>query len=205
MKKFSQKGVLLFGVMLVVCAFAPSMASAASWSPVGTAHQLFSPNLSFTTTVPALGGALGSSCNVSEFTGSVVSANAINITAAVFRNCMGTGVEANCTVTPTATGLPWTATATSTTNVQIHSVNVTVQFENTPGNPVACAAGTSTSVTGTLTGGSWAPGATIAGNELFFQHDDGLTSHTTAPTIASNAAFVKGTFRDTTNTLNMFM
>jgi hypothetical protein len=203
MKKFSQRGVLLFGVMLVVCAFVPSMASAASWSAIGTTHQLFSPNLSFTST-GAL-GQVGSSCNASEFDADVVTANTIEITSARFRDCMGTFGEVNCTVTPTGQNFPWTATATSTTDVQIHGVDVSVVFENTPGNPNACALATTVRVTGTLTGGSWAPGATIAGNELFFQHDDGLTVHTTAPTIASNPVFLNGTFRDTTQTLNMFM
>jgi hypothetical protein len=51
---------------------------------------------------------------------------------------MGNGAAANCTATLTPTGFPWTATATSTTNIQIHGINIDVVVENTPGNPVLC-------------------------------------------------------------------
>jgi hypothetical protein len=197
MKKFAQRGVLLFGVMLAVSAFVvPSMASAASWFQVGTTHQLFSPDLNFTATVPIL-GQLGSACAASEFDADVVSANTIEITSAVFTRCMGIVNEANCTATPTAQNLPWTATATNTTNIQIHGIDVSVVFDNTPGNPTACAAATTARVTGTLTGGSWNP----TSNELFFQHDDGLVSHGATGT---TPAFVTGTFRDTSGTLRVF-
>jgi hypothetical protein len=111
---------------------------------------------------------------------------------------MGTFAEANCTVTQTAQNLPWTATATNTTNIQIHGVDVNVLFENTPGNPTACALPTTWRVTGTLTGGSW----NAANNELFFQHDDGLTIHTAQ--FGSSAFFVTGTIRDTSGTLRVF-
>src|ERR1700755_2522409 len=107
MNRVSQRSLLLFGVMLVVCALVPSLASAASWSPVGTTHQLFSPDLQFTAHTGPVGHA-GSICNASEFDSDVVSANTIEITDARFKDCMGLGATANCTVTTQATGLPWT-------------------------------------------------------------------------------------------------
>jgi hypothetical protein len=201
MKTFSQRGVLLFGVMLAVCAFVPSLASAASWFQVGTHHELFSPNLSFTATFPIIGQA-GSQCNATELTGDVVSANTIEITGAVFKDCMGTFGQSQCSATPTTNSFPWTVTATSTTNVQIHGLDVSVVFENTPGNPNACQTPGTVRVTGTLTGGSWNP----ATNEVFLSdpQSDGLTAHLLG-TGLSAPAFVTGTFRDTSGTLRMFM
>ena len=200
MKKFSQRGLLLFGVLLVVSAFVvPSMASAASWFQVGTTHQLFSPNLSFTATFPVIGQG-GSSCNGSEFDGDVVNANTIEITSGRFVDCMGTIGQSNCTVTATGTGFPWTATATATSNVQIHGDNVSAVFENTPGNPNPCQTATTITLTGTLTGGSWNP----ATNEVLAT--DPQTHGLTASALGlSVPAFVIGTIRDTTNTLRMFM
>jgi hypothetical protein len=197
MKKFSQKSVLLFGAMLVMCAFAPSAASAGTWSPVGTTHQLFSPDLSFTTTVS--GNQMGWTCNGAGLDADVASASTLVVTSARFNDCMAWGFEGNCTVTPTGQNFPWTATATATTNVQIHGVNVNLAFENTPGNPTTCAFPTSVALTGTLAGGSW----NSASNELFLQHDGGLTSHWSILGLGSNAVFLTGTFRDTTNTLRV--
>ena len=199
MKSLSQRGLLLFGVLLVVCALVPSMASAASWSPIGTTHQLFSSNLAFTATTLAPAGSI---CAASEFDGDIVSANTIEITSGVFTRCHGLFAAVNCTVTPTGTAFPWTATATATDNVQIHGVNVDVLFENTVGNPTACAVnGMRIQLTGTLTGGSWNP----ANNTLELQHDDGLFDHGIVPAGATVPAFVTGTIRDTANTLRMFM
>jgi hypothetical protein len=200
MKKFSQRGLLLFGVMLAVSAFVvPSMASAASWFQVGTTHQLFSPNLAFTVNV---GVTLGSQCNGSEFDASVFSANTIEITSGRFVDCMGTFANSQCTVTATGTGFPWTATATSTSNVQIHGVHVTAVFENTPGNGAACQVPGTATLTGTLTGGSWNPTSNVV--LLTDPEAMGLTAHI-SPLGVSAPAFVTGTIRDTSNTLRMFM
>jgi hypothetical protein len=200
MKKLSQRGLLLFGVMLAVSAFVvPSMASAASWFQVGTTHQLFSPNLSATATFPIL-GQTGWTCKGAELDVDVVSANTIEITSGRFNDCMGTLGQSNCTVTATGNNFPWTATATSTTNVQIHGVNVTQVFENTPGNPNPCQTASTVTLTGTLTGGSWNP----VTNELFVT--DPQTHGLTASVLGISAPeFVSSTFRDTTGTLRMFM
>jgi hypothetical protein len=202
MKMFSQKGVLLFGVMLAVCAFMPSLASAASWSPIGGAdHSLFSSNLSFTNTFPVI-GQVGWGCNRTEFTSSVVSTNTIEITATGFADCMGTLGNSQCTLTATGGNFPWTATATSTTNVQIHGVDITLVFENTPGNANACQNPATITLTGTLTGGSWNP----ANNTLNLSdpQTDGLTAHILGAGLTATS-FVAGTVRDTAGTLRMFM
>ena len=197
MKSFSQRGLLLFGVMLVVSAFVvPAMASAASWSQVGTTHQLFSPNLAFTAHTGPLGDA-GSSCAGSEFDADVASANTLVITSGRFSNCTGTQNASNCVATPVQTGV-WTATATDTTNIQIHNVAVDVFFEGTPG--VCLANGASVLLTGTLRGGSWNP----TSNEAFFTNATGLSAHFIPNNITSSTT-VTGTIRDTSNTLRMFM
>ena len=192
MKVLSQRGLLLFGVMLVVCVFVPSMASAASWSPIGVTRQLFSSNLAFTATGAVQAGSI---CNASEFDADVVSANTIEITSGVFTRCHGQFAAVNCTVTPQGTNFPWTATATSTTNLQIHGVNVDVLFENTVGNPTPCALlGVKLLLTGTLTGGAWDP----ASNSIELTHDHGLADHQIVPAGGGTAqAFVTGTIRDT--------
>jgi hypothetical protein len=176
MKKLSQRSLLLFGVMLVVCALVPSMASAASWFQVGTTHQLFSPNLQFTAHMSPFPGEVGWQCNASEFEADVVST-------------MGTN-------------FPWTATATSTTDIQIHRISVDILFENTPGNPSACPAlGAKSLLTGTLRGGSWNP----VSNEVFLVNETGVTDHFVGlggPSFSELT--VTGTFRDTTGTLRMF-
>jgi hypothetical protein len=204
MKKFSKKGVLLFGGVLAVCAFAAPMASAASWAVVGTPHTLASANLSFTAGA-GTGAFVGSSCADSEFTSTVASAANLEITAAAFRNCRGlagTGA-AGCTVTATGTGLPWTATARLTTDIQIHNVNVDVTFETAPpvGSTPCAAEGIRTVLTGTLTGGTFDPSSVLADRRVTFNHAPGLSSHLgPAGTIA---AFVTGAFRDTQATLNV--
>jgi hypothetical protein len=200
MKKLSRKGALLFGGVLVVCAFAVPMASAASWAVIGTHHVLASHNLQFTAAGPP---AVGSICADSEFTTTIASAAVAEITAATFRNCTGlTGTAAaGCTTTAVATSLPWTATARLTTDIQIHGIRVDVTFENAPAPPACALAGVSTLLTGTLTSGSFDPSSVGANRRITFNHAPGLASHSAA---GSQPAFVTGTFRDTIGTLNVF-
>jgi hypothetical protein len=199
MKKLSGKSVLLFGVVLVVCAFAvPSMASAASFTSLGT-HQLVSPNLSFL--APAAN--LGSSCAESRFDIDINNGNDGIITGSRFLGCRGnpTTSGVNCTVTATGTKFPWTATAAAgTDNLQIHGVHVDVQFETLPGTlPAACAVnGAQVTLTGTLTGGSWNP----ATRTIEFLADDGLSGLSGANLLA---ATVTGTFSDPAGTLGVIM
>ena len=117
---------------------------------------------------------------------------------------MGTFVTTNCTSTVSPTGLPWQATAVTTTNIQIHNVDLDVLFENTPGAGSACPLlGASVRLTGTLTGGVWDPSATGANRRITFNEADGLTGHSEQ---LGGAApwFTTGAFRDTTATLNVF-
>ncbi|HEX5923651.1 MAG TPA: hypothetical protein VFY45_07450, partial [Baekduia sp.] len=128
MKMLSEKSVLLFGVALAVGAFAAPMAAAASWSVVGTTHQLTSNNLQFS---QAIGGGLsiGASCATAQFDTDVTSASRLTITGGRFDNCIGTGIAAGCTVTSTKTRFPWTVTAPTTTTIQIHGVHIDWWFE----------------------------------------------------------------------------
>jgi hypothetical protein len=210
MNMLSKKSALLFGAVLAVCAFvAPSMASAASWSGLGT-HQLASANLNFTTNIAPLGAA-GSSCADSEFDADVVNAQVIEITGAVFRNCTGGsgfpaigGAADDCTVTATGTNFPWTATARLTTDIQIHQIDVDVAFETKPGGALGSCRleGNTVRVTGTLTSGSFDPSATAANRRITYTSAPGLTAHVLGTGLNGPAA-VTGVFRDTTATLNV--
>lgn len=203
MKTLLRKSALYFGAMLAVCAFAvPSMASAANWSPVGTTHQLFSNNLSFT--VPVGGGLIiGSSCAATEFDANVVSASIVAITGVTFKNCQATGIAAGCTITTTGTRYPWTATAAATNNLQIHGIHVDVRAETAPGGG-GCNGlvhNKDYTYTGTLTGGSWDPSAVGVNRTITFTNATGTTLHAG---IGSLPAIVNGNFRDTAGTLNLF-
>jgi hypothetical protein len=187
MKKFSKKSVLLFAAVMSLSAFAmPSMASALSWSPIGGAdHVLHSSDLTFTTD-PA--PSVGSKCVTATFTAAVDNANILTITATTFTNCMGIGAAANCTATPTGGNFPWIVTATNP--VEIHNVDVTVQLENTPGNPTACATPVTTTLTGTLRFGTWSNAThaiTYTGATGLTSDANGLTA-TVSGTIADLAA-----------------
>lgn len=194
MKKLSKKSALVFSGLLAVCAIAAPMASAASWSVIGTTHVLSSNNLAFTAVTPL--GTVGSSCLDSEFHVDVRSAAVLTITAAAFRGCSGNaGIALGCSVSATATNLDWTATAVTTTNVQIHGVDVDVRFSGP-----CLANNVQTRLTGTLTGGTVTPSSDPAARRVHFNHAHGLTSHSA---LGNSAAFVTGTFRDTTQTLNV--
>jgi hypothetical protein len=199
MKMFSKRGVLLFGAALMVCAFAvPSMASAASWGVIGSTHVLDSSDLSFLGHTTS--GTLGEVCADSQFHSDVRNTAILTITSASFKNCMGTGaLGANCTVTRTSTRFPWSATGASTTNVQIHDVHVDVKYENTPGNPTACAVnGAIVTWTGTLNSGSW----NASTHSVTFTNATGLVATSTSLAGVTNVT-VSGTIRDTAQTLTL--
>jgi hypothetical protein len=199
MKKFSKKGVLLFGVVLMVCAFVvPSMASAASWGVIGSTHVLDSSDLSFLGHTTS--GTLGEVCADSQFHVDVRSAAILTITSASFKNCMGIGtLGTNCTVTRTSTRFPWSATGASTTNVQIHDVHIDVKYENTPGNASTCAlSGALFTWTGTLNSGSW----NAATHSVTFTNATGLVATSASLPGVANVT-VSGTIRDTAQTLTL--
>jgi hypothetical protein len=150
MRKSFRKGAVVFGAVVAVCAFVmPSMASALSWAPVGTAHTLGANGLGFTAHTSM--GPAGAQCANASFTADVRSAAVITITTAAFSNCTGTGVAANCTATVTASGFHWTATGITTSNVQIHGINIL----NTFSGGSCLLPGQTARVTGTLSNGTW--------------------------------------------------
>ncbi len=176
MKKASKKGVSLFVAAMALCAFAmPSMASASSWGPVGTEHTLDSSSpVGFS--LPALGTT--SDCARTQFTMTVTSTANVEIDSANYAGCTVTGpagVTGLCTTTPTATNFPWTATAVSTSNIQIHGVNVDITLENHPGSSACVAVGLRLRITGTLTGAKWHGNGAV--RTLEFNGADGLVAH----------------------------
>ena len=196
MKKYSKKSVLLFAALMALCAFAmPSMASASSWAPIGTEHTL-DGNLGFSS--DALG--TQSDCAQVQFTGHVVNAAIVEITSGLFRNCTLTGATTgNCTVTATGTNFPWTATARTTSDIQIHGVDIDVFLETRLGGAAgSCPAeGVSIRITGTLSGGKWnGNGAGLRGINVLGA--TGLVSHS----IFGNGQVVTPTGTVSDNTQN---
>jgi hypothetical protein len=150
MRKSFRKGAVTVSAVFAVCAFAvPSMASALSWGPIGTEHTLTATGLAFMAHTSF--GQIGAQCNDSNFNVDVRSAAVITITTATFTNCTGTGIGANCAAAVHGAGFHWTATGITTSNIQIHGVDITSTFTG-----VGCAlAGDVARVTGTLTDGTW--------------------------------------------------
>ena len=194
LKMVSKKSMLLLGAVMALCAFVlPSVASAASWAPVGTTDgRIDSGNIGFS--IPASGG--GSSCTSSTFSVTVDSAAIATVTGGTFGNCHGDrGNSVGCTTTTTLTNLPWRVTAPNTNDVTIH-VDIDVSFEQTPGTAGECASqGTSVRLTGAV-GSSFTPGAVGArrfdfdGSPAgFFAHITGLGS---TPAVARGQATATG-------------
>ncbi|HEX5926570.1 MAG TPA: hypothetical protein VFY45_22260 [Baekduia sp.] len=198
MRTLLTKSVLLLaGVMTVSSFTVPSMASAASWGPLGTEHTLISPDFSVDLPGP-LEWYLNTSCAQTAFTVQVRSSAALAITGATFKGCTSTGFPyGNCTATLTATNLPWTVTGVTTANIQIHNIRIDQRYAARPDGTGNCTlvGTTSNTVTGTLTGGSW----TSSQHEVKYYYGSGL---------ASNLAFfgsatVFATFRDTSQSLTL--
>lgn len=189
-----KKSGLLLGAVLVLGACAmPSMAPAASWSPIGTVGVLDSANLTFS--IPLAG--ISWSCPATRFTTAIHSGAVMTLTGATFTNCRGQSGGINgCTVTPVGTGFPWRATAVTTNDIRIHSVDVDVRFETAPpAGSVACVDnGGSIRVTGTL--GTGAAGTTIWDPPpvrfLTFVSTPGLAAHFPPPIGITDPATVTG-------------
>jgi hypothetical protein len=197
MKKFSKKGVLLFAAAMALCAFAmPSMASASSWGVVGSHHTLDTTNIGFSNDT---NGAV-SMCDRAQFTTRVTSTANLEVSTASFSSCAlnAEALGATCTATSTATNLPWTGTAVTTSNIQLHGVNIDVFL-------TGASCGTLTNqtikVTGTISGARWLGNANH-GIEL--AGASGLVSH--LPAVAggtTSAITLTGTLADTQNTLTV--
>ena len=185
LKIVSKKSMLLLGAVLALCAFVlPSVASAASWFPVGTTDgRIDSANVGFS--IPALGS--GSSCTSSTFSATAHSAAVATITAASFNNCHGDlGSGVGCTTTTSITTTPWAATAIDTTRIEIHNFAVDVYFETTPGTLNECSnTGLNIRLTGTLTL-SYTPIPRV----FDFNGAAGLAAH--IPGVGSFPAFARG-------------
>jgi hypothetical protein len=195
LRKLSKRVVLVVAGVLASAAFVgPSVSSAASWGVVGSTHVLGTPDLQISVGPPL---SFGWQCKSNQLHSVVTSAAALSVTAASFSGCMGTASAVNCTTTPTATGFPWTVTGLTTTNIQIHNIHVTVQFENTPGNATACANPGFVTLTGTLASSShthW------AGHEVTFVNATGPIAHTAAGNLP---VIINGTLFDTSGTLTL--
>jgi hypothetical protein len=174
LKMVWKKSMLPLGAVLALCAFVlPSVASAASWAPVGTTDgRIDSGNLGFSSAF-----LFGMSCTSSTLSVSVDSAAVATITSASFANCHGDiGSNVGCTQTWVGTNFPWRVTPVDTSRIEIHGVDIDVSFEATPGTLNECAnAGFNFRWTGT-TIASFTPGA--AGARTFdFNGGTGLFAH----------------------------
>jgi len=201
MKEFPKKSALLFAAAMAFCTFAmPSMASASSWGLIGTHHRLDSTNLGFINDASGI----VANCTRSQFTAEVISGLTLQFTNGTFTGCGATGGGVgSCTTTWTGTNFPWTATASTTTNIQIHGVDVDVLFETTPGGGTSCVLdGASLRITGTLTTARWTGNGTgLRGIEL--NGATNLVGH--APFLPPNSSItLTGTVTDNTqNTLTV--
>jgi hypothetical protein len=174
MKKFSKKGAVVFGAALAICAFVtPAMASAANWAVVGSEHTLTATNLGFTTHV-AGGNQFGWQCGDWQFTADVRSAAVVTITTATFTNCTGTGLGSGCTDTMKGTNFPWTATGITTSNIQIHGIDIDMFFEGS-----CTAANQAARLTGTLSGARWL-GNGVGQHSITVTNATGLVLHSAA-------------------------
>ncbi|MET0604810.1 MAG: hypothetical protein ABW167_22710 [Baekduia sp.] len=200
LKMVSKKSMLLLGAVLALCAFAlPSVASAASWSPVGTTDgRIDTSQLGFS--VPAL--ATGSSCESTSISVVVDSAAVATITGASFANCHGNiGGAVGCTQTAVGTNYPWRVTALTTSSIQIHGVDIDINYETTPGTLNECAnTGLNLRLTGT-TAVSFTPGA-AGSRTVDFGGATGLVTHIPGVGTVPLAARGSGT---ATGLLNVIM
>jgi hypothetical protein len=185
LKMVSKKSMLLMGAVMALCAFVlPSVASAASWAGAG---NIDSGNVGFS--VAAING--GSSCAQTTFSTTFDSAQVLTITGATFTNCRGDiGGSVGCTTTAVGTNFPWVATPTSTSNIQIHKLDIDVNFETTPGTLNECANnGLNIRLTGTLSGLFFTPGA-AGSRRVDFGPATGLVAH--IPGVGSLGAAARG-------------
>jgi hypothetical protein len=195
MTNVSKKGVLLFIAAVAVSVFAPSITSAASWSPIGSHHTLDSNNAGFRIDLSGV----HTTCGQSAFTATVVSSSDLRITSASYTRCTASGAAVGtCTATLAGTNFPWRATPISTTVAAIDGVRVDVLLENHPGSAACSAAGANIIVTGNLNVGSW----NNLAKELAFVGASGLVTHSAL----GNGVPVtwSGVYRDTQNLQILF-
>ena len=196
MKKFSKKGVLLFAGAMAVCAFAmPAMASASSWGVVGSHRtpHLEQPRVQHPHRHHDVHRHVVSA--------RILSAVALQITQSTFTGCTFAGpVVGTCVWTPTGTfSTPWTATARTTSDIQIHSVDIDIPFDNHTGSSACAIAGSSMRIVGTLTGIRWH--GNTGGRTLELAGASGLVSH--SPLTGTVPIVPTGTITDVQETLTV--
>lgn len=202
-KMVSKKSALLLGAALALCAFVlPPVASAASWSPVGTTDgRLDSPNLGFSIPIVSYGWG----CTASSFSVTVDTAAVSTITGISFANCHSDLNSSNaihgCTQTAAGTGFPWRMTAPSTTDISIN-VDMNFYFATTPGTPDGClSTGLNLRLTGPLTA-SFTPGPAGSRRIDFGSPAGAFTAH--FPGLFTVPTTVRGT-ATATGLLNVLM
>jgi hypothetical protein len=186
-KTMKKSLVLAAAVTALTAIAAPSMASAAPWSPLNTYHNLSSPS-SITFTIATGGAAAGVTCATGPTFASLVRtpASALMDLTSTTANlpCIATGYFGGCSAPATMIGLPlWNVDGTSgASNVKINSVNIQLG---------GCLA--STTISGQLTGGVWSN----LNRSLAFSNDAGLTwsmgGSTTYPVTVTANEFIKDT------------
>lgn len=154
MKKFA----LLASLTALVAFAAPAAASASPvWGPVGTVSSLDLPSAGSRVYYNMPSG-LAWECTNHHLGLSVrkPASSIVDVTSATFSGCTAAPSWPNCTVTQTATSLPWTMEAVALTDVRLKVGGVKAKFTTTPGSLYSCSfAGLEFSFSGTLEGGSW--------------------------------------------------
>jgi hypothetical protein len=193
-----KRAVVFASLLALVALVMPITASAASWGVVGSTHDLDQGAGGSGLTFLSTDATIGWGCGGFSLHANVTSAAVLTIQSGTFTNCMGAGsLGTPCTTTVTGT-FPWQATGITTTNIQIHNVNLHILYENTPGNVTACPAnGIVVNLTGTLA----SPNHThwiAAQHEAVFVNATGLVGHSA---IGDKPMALNGTLRDTAQTL----
>jgi hypothetical protein len=122
----------------------------------------------------------------------------LEIFAVGFSACTATGPAiGSCIAVTTATGLPWTATPTTTTNVDIRNINIDQWLVNHPGSSACTVSGVVLRLTGSFNDADW----NNTTRELVIVSKLGLVMH--SPMGNNVPVTTTGTFRDTQQTLQI--
>jgi len=197
MIKTITKSLVLTAAIAALGAIAiPSMATAANWSPLNTVHTLTSPsNITFTITGSV--STLTISCSSGPTFTSQVRTTAsplMDLTTTTNLSCTASGGQFGqyngCNANLAMIGLPlWNVDGTSgTSNVKINSVNI----QGTLAGATCAPAGSTFTITGTLTGGVWSN----LTRSLAFNNDTGLTWTSSGgpyPVTVTASEFIKDT------------
>lgn len=177
MNKMIKKGLLLFAATMALSAFAiSSTASAAIWTPANSNHTLSATNLFYTWWD---GGPNGFSCGTTTLGVHARSplSSTLDVTSAAFSSCVAAyPYSTTCNITVTPSGLPWTATGTTTSDVRLNVADLAIAYSSKPS--WSCPYGGATfHASGTLTGGAWNSGA----RSVTYSADTGLSVNYSQP------------------------